>query len=105
VVDFGKGQPLPADPWYDEIYYREVKMPKGKIAITLDERFIGELDRLVEKRVFQSRSQAIQEAVGEKLLRMKRTRLSEESAKLEPSSERAVSEEGLAEDTRQWPEY
>ena len=59
-------------------------MGKEKIAITLDERFIDELDRLVEKRVFQSRSQAIQEAVSEKLKRMKQTRLAEESAKLEP---------------------
>ncbi len=80
-------------------------MSKEKIAITLDEHSIGELDRLVEKHVFQSRSQAIQEAVSEKLLRMKRTRLAEESAKLEPALERAISDEGLAEDMKQWPEY
>jgi metal-responsive CopG/Arc/MetJ family transcriptional regulator len=80
-------------------------MSKVKIAITLDERFIGELDRLVDKQVFQSRSQAIQEAVGEKLLRMKRTRLAEESAKLETVLERKISDEGLTEDMRQWPEY
>jgi len=49
-------------------------MGKEKIAITLDERFVGELDRLVNENIFQSRSQAIQEAVSEKLLRMKRTR-------------------------------
>ncbi len=80
-------------------------MGKEKIAITLDERFIGELDRLVDKHVFQSRSQAIQEAVSEKLLRMKRTRLAEESAKLEPAFERAISDEGFTEDMKQWPEY
>ena len=80
-------------------------MGKEKIAITLDERFIGELDKLVDKHVFQSRSQAIQAAVSEKLLRMKRTRLAEESAKLEPASERAISDEGLTEDAKQWPEY
>ncbi len=80
-------------------------MSKEKIAITLDERFIDELDRLVDKRVFQSRSQAIQEAVSEKLLRMKRTRLAEESAKLEPAFERAISDEGFTEDMKQWPEY
>ena len=80
-------------------------MGKEKIAITLDERFVGELDRLVDKHVFQSRSQAIQEAVSEKLLRMKRTRLAEESAKLEPVLERKISDEGLTEDMRQWPEY
>lgn len=80
-------------------------MSKEKIAITLDERFVGELDRLIDEHVFQNRSQAIQEAVREKLLRLKRTRLAEESAKLEPSFERAVAEEGFNEDMRQWPEY
>ncbi|MCX5997286.1 MAG: ribbon-helix-helix domain-containing protein [Chloroflexi bacterium] len=80
-------------------------MSKEKIAITLDERFVGELDRLVDKHVFQSRSQAIQEAVSEKLLRIKRTRLAEESAKLEPAFERKISDEGFTEDMQQWPEY
>jgi metal-responsive CopG/Arc/MetJ family transcriptional regulator len=80
-------------------------MSKEKIAITLDERFIGELDRLVDKHVFQSRSQAIQEAVSEKLVRMKRTRLAEESAKLVPAFERTMSDEAFTEDMQQWPEY
>lgn len=80
-------------------------MGKEKIAITLDERFIGELDRLVDKRVFQNRSQAIQEAVREKLLRMKQTRLAEEGAKLETAVERSISEEGFPEDIKQWPKY
>ncbi len=80
-------------------------MGKEKIAITLDERFIGELDRLVDENIFQSRSQAIQEAVSEKLLRMKRTRLAKECTKLDPAFERAISDEGLTEDVKQWPEY
>ena len=80
-------------------------MSKEKIAITLDERFIGELDRLVDENIFQSRSQAIQEAVSEKLLRMKRTRLAKECTKLDSAFERAISDEGLTEDVKQWPEY
>jgi len=80
-------------------------MGKAKIAITLDEEFISELDRLVGEHVFQNRSQAIQDAVGEKLTRMKRSRLSVECAKLDPAFERAMAEEGLAEDLSQWPEY
>ena len=80
-------------------------MDKEKIAITLDKKDVGELDRLVSKHVFQSRSQAIQEAVSEKLLRMKRTRLAEECAKLEPTHEKELAEEGLAEDMKEWPEY
>ena len=80
-------------------------MRKEKIAITLDEEFIGELDRLVNQHVFQSRSQAIQEAVSEKLRRMKRSRLATECAKLQPTFEKAMAEEGMTEDTSQWPEY
>jgi len=80
-------------------------MSKEKIAITLDKRSIGELDRLVEESVFQSRSQAIQEAVSEKLQRLKKTRLAAESAKLNPTFERELAEEGLAVDVKEWPEY
>lgn len=80
-------------------------MGKEKIAITLDGRSIGELDRLVEENVFQNRSQAIQEAVSEKLQRLKKTRLIAESAKLNPASERELAEEGLTKDVKEWPEY
>lgn len=80
-------------------------MGKEKIAITLDTRSISELDRLVEESVFQSRSQAIQEAVNEKLQRLKKTRLVLESAKLNPTFERELAEEGFAEDVKEWPEY
>jgi metal-responsive CopG/Arc/MetJ family transcriptional regulator len=80
-------------------------MGKEKIAITLDEEFIGELDKLVDDHVFSSRSQAIREAVSEKLQRLKRNRLAVECAKLEPAIEKAMAEEGIAEDVRQWPEY
>lgn len=80
-------------------------MAKAKIAITLDAEYIGELDRLVEEHYFQNRSQAIRDAVSEKLARMKRSRLSMECAKLDPKFEIAMAEEGLAEDISQWPEY
>ncbi len=80
-------------------------MGKEKIAITLDEDSITELDRLVNRRMYQSRSQAIQEAVAEKIQRIKRTRLAEESSKLEPSLEKEMAEEGLAGDSIEWPEY
>lgn len=80
-------------------------MRKIKIAITLDEQFIGDIDRLVSEHVFQNRSQAIQAAVEEKLKRLKRTRLAKECAKLDMTFEKAMAEEGLAEDSSQWPEY
>ena len=80
-------------------------MGKEKIAITLDEEFIGELDRLVKRHVFKNRSQAIREAVSEKLLRLKRSRLTIECAKLDRVAEKAMAEEGMTEDVSQWPEY
>ena len=80
-------------------------MGKEKIAITLDEHAIGELDRLVGENIFQSRSQAIQEAVAEKLQRLKKTRLIAECTKLNPAFERELAEEGLTEDITKWPEY
>jgi len=80
-------------------------MSKTKIAITLDEEFVEEIDRLVHKRLFQNRSQAIQKAVEEKLSKMKRTRLARECVKLDKPFEKAMAEEGLAEDVSEWPEY
>ncbi len=80
-------------------------MGKEKIAITLDASAIDELDRLVDEHVYKNRSQAIQAAIGEKLLRLKQTRLTEECSKLEPAFEGALSEEGLAEDAARWPAY
>jgi metal-responsive CopG/Arc/MetJ family transcriptional regulator len=80
-------------------------MSKEKIAITLDENSLNELDRLVRENVFPNRSQAIQEAVTEKLRHLSRTRLITESAKLKPRHEQELAEEGLAEDAKEWPEY
>jgi metal-responsive CopG/Arc/MetJ family transcriptional regulator len=80
-------------------------MGKAKIAITLDAEFIGELDRLVKENYFQNRSQAIRDAVSEKLARIRRSRLSMECKKLDPKFEKAMAEDGLSEDADQWPEY
>ncbi len=80
-------------------------MSKTKIAITLDEELIKELDRLVSDQVFQNRSRAIQQAVNEKLRHLKRSRLAKECSKLNPSFEKAMAEEGLSEDLSEWPEY
>ncbi len=63
------------------------------------------LDQLVAKKVFPSRSRAIQEALEEKLTRMARTRLAEECAKLDRISEQSLADEGLSEALQEWPEY
>lgn len=80
-------------------------MGKSKVAISLDESTLDRLDKLVQKQVFPNRSQAIQEAVAEKLARLERSRLARECAKLDPAFEKALAEEGLSEDLAEWPEY
>jgi Arc/MetJ-type ribon-helix-helix transcriptional regulator len=78
---------------------------KAKVAITLDETTVERLDRLVRQARFPSRSRAIQEAVAEKLERIKRGRLARECAKLDPEEERAMAEEGVGAEADEWPEY
>ena len=80
-------------------------MPRSKVAISMEESTLRRLDGLVRQRIFPSRSQAIQRAVEEKLERMDRSRLARECAKLDPAFEKALAEEGMSEDLRQWPEY
>lgn len=80
-------------------------MPRAKVAISLDESTLERLDKLVERAVFSNRSQAIQEAVDEKLARIDRSRLARECAKLDPTFEKALAEEGMSEDAAEWPEY
>jgi metal-responsive CopG/Arc/MetJ family transcriptional regulator len=80
-------------------------MRKTKIAITLDATVVQRLDGLVRDAAYPSRSRAVEVAVAEKLARLDRRRLAEECAKLAPSEERALAEEGLGKDAAAWPEY
>ena len=80
-------------------------MAASKVAISIDQGLLQEVDRLVAKHVFASRSQAVQTAVREKVARLKRRRLAEQCTKLDPEHERSMAEEGMAEEMAQWPEY
>lgn len=80
-------------------------MARAKLAVTLDEKILTEVDRLVSSRVFPNRSRAIEEAVQEKLERMTHNRLARECAKLDSESEKALAEEGMGGEIEQWPEY
>jgi metal-responsive CopG/Arc/MetJ family transcriptional regulator len=80
-------------------------MAATKVAITLDSSLLAELDRLVAQQVFPNRSKAIQEALSDKLARMRRRRLAHESAKLVVEAEQAFAEEGMQQDSEQWPEF
>ena len=76
-----------------------------KIAITLDEKTLSRLDRLVKAHRYRNRSRAIQEAVEEKLERLERSRLAQECARLDPDFEKAMAEEGMSKELSGWPEY
>jgi Arc/MetJ-type ribon-helix-helix transcriptional regulator len=77
-------------------------LPTRKIAITIDGELLDEVDSLVGLKVFRNRSNAIQQAIAEKLDRMKHVRLGLESRKLNAGEEQEIAEEGVGEP---WPEY
>jgi len=78
---------------------------KSRIVITLDEEIVRQLDFLIMQQSYKNRSQAIEEAVSEKLDRVNRKRLARECMKLDPVEERELAEEGCDEDASNWPEY
>jgi len=80
-------------------------MGQTKVAITMDETLLAEVDSLVKRRVFPNRSRAIQAAVEEKLQRFRRTRLAAELVKLDVEEESALAEEGMGLESETWPQY
>ena len=80
-------------------------MPKTKIAISLDPEVLTRLDEMVAEASYKSRSQAVEEAIEEKLDRRNGNRLVRETAKLDPKYEKGLAEEGMSEELGEWPEY
>ena len=89
------------------IYYHTGgdKMPVSKIAITIDNNLLKQIDLLVKSNLFPNRSKAIQEAIADKLKRLKQTRLAQECAKLDPDFEQNMAEEGFSMEIDEWPRY
>jgi Arc/MetJ-type ribon-helix-helix transcriptional regulator len=80
-------------------------MPARKVAITVDERLLGEVDEWVARGEYPSRSGAFQAAVARlREERHRRGRLIHELARLRPDEERALADEALTAD-EPWPEY
>ena len=77
-------------------------MSVAKIAITMEEALVEQVDRLVRERAYPNRSRAIQDAVADKLRRMDRGRLARECAKLDPKLEQALAEEGIGAEAAKW---
>ena len=80
-------------------------MAASKIAITIDDKMLNQLDILVKSKYFPNRSKAIQEAVAEKLIRLEKSRLAQECTKLDPEFEQSLAEEGFSAEMEIWPEY
>ena len=80
-------------------------MAVSKIAITIDDKTLQQLDILVKSKYFPNRSKAIQQAVAEKLARIEKSRLAKECAKLDPEFEQSLAEEGFSSELEQWPQY
>jgi len=80
-------------------------MAVSKIAITIDDKMLKQIDILVKSKCFPNRSKAIQEALSEKLIRLEKSRLAQECAKLDPEFEQSLAEEGFSAEMEEWPEY
>jgi len=80
-------------------------MATMKVAVTIDAALLAEIDQLVTQRIFPNRSKAIQEALYDKLVRLRRSRLAVECAKLDSNEEQALAEEGMGKELASWPPY
>ena len=78
--------------------------PSETIAVPLDAALVEEVDVLVRQHRYADRREAIESAVAAGLARLRRTRLADACAQLDPAEERRVAEEGLAADLADWPE-
>jgi metal-responsive CopG/Arc/MetJ family transcriptional regulator len=80
-------------------------MSAERITISIDQDLLEQVDNLVKTRVFDSRSEAVQTAIREKIKRMDKARLAKECAKLDKAAEQALADEGLAAEVDEWPEF
>jgi Arc/MetJ-type ribon-helix-helix transcriptional regulator len=74
-----------------------------KIAVSLDQSTVADLDGWVREGKYPNRSRALQSAVNLLSEREKRTRLGRELARIDPNEEKRLAEQGLGDDG--WPEY
>ena len=69
-------------------------MSKTRIVVRIEEGLLARGDALVTQQAFSSRDHAIEQAIAEKIDRVRRVRLAEECAKLDPEFERAMAGNG-----------
>lgn len=80
-------------------------MSAAKIAISLDENILKEIDGLVKKNIYPNRSRVIQDAVKDKIGKILKSRLARECSKLNSEEEISFAEEGMDLEAGEWPEY
>lgn len=80
-------------------------MASAKVGVSMDKDLLVELDRLVQDQHFSSRSQVVQQAVREKLRKLKRARFLRECAKFDPAEEQRFADADITGDLSGWPEY
>ena len=71
----------------------------AKIWITIDSALLTRLDAQVKERKFLTRSYFIEQAVREKLRRIRKTRLAQELAKIDSRAEQQLANERLIAET------
>jgi metal-responsive CopG/Arc/MetJ family transcriptional regulator len=80
-------------------------MTVAKIAITIDENLLREVDGWVKQKLYPNRSQAIQAALFDRVNQLNQQRLEAECAKLDPQEERDFAELGIEETLSGWSQY
>ena len=80
-------------------------MNKSKLAITINSVVPSRLDRLIQNKLYASRSEVNAKAVEAQMQRLEYTRLSEQCALLDVDEEQAMADVGLAADAAVWPAF
>jgi metal-responsive CopG/Arc/MetJ family transcriptional regulator len=79
-------------------------MSIAKIAVSIDNKQLEQIDFYVKNRKFKSRSQIFRLAISDVLEKLKHKRLSMECAKLDIHAEQEMADMGLV-DEDLWPKY
>ena len=82
---------------------RHTEIMVQKLAVSLDKRTVGDLDRWVREGRYPNRSRAVQAAVDLLTEREKRSRLARELSKLNRRDEQQMADEGLGDSS--WPAF
>ena len=80
-------------------------MTAAKIAISIDASLLKRVDTLVRRKLFRSRSEVFQFAIGEQIDRFDDDAFARECSNLDPIEEQAMADYGLSTEVAEWPAY